>query len=315
MKLIEAGDYAVKAVKMAETRRGISLEGNLYFLNKKIAEFWDDGDGGPTSIQFKDDDQKDDLMSFISHEYPDTLSFEPVQTFVEALSVEFENKKLVRKDRKKRTYFGLKSEPDESGVRYVESPYKDAVVGYLSKTYGDDVSYIANELYDIYPDGVTKTFREQKGEKVYEKTSRVPAEDPEKIMVNSGETAYEIFKKEVGTDMEIQERFMVISLKKNHELISCDTAFIGTVDQTMSHPRDVFRTAVKENASYVIVAHNHPSGCLKATVDDLMVTMRLQDAGDILGIEVLDHVIITAHGYHSIVKEMEDDDKDRVPEV
>ena len=74
---------------------------------------------------------------------------------------------------------------------------------------------------------------------------------------------------------------------------------IGTLNASLIHPRETFRTAILKNCASVIVVHNHPSGSLEPSNEDLAVTKRLKDAGKLLGIEVLDHVIVTADSHKS----------------
>jgi len=157
LKKIEAGDYTVKAVKMRENSWGVSLEGNLYYMNKKIATFEDQGNGGPLNVWYEesDYDNQDTLKQYleVEHDYGD---FEPIEQFINDLSVEYEHKKMVRRDRKKLVYFGAKDDPEGQAQRFVRAPYSYKVAKYLYKTYPDNIEYIANELYDIYPDGENK---------------------------------------------------------------------------------------------------------------------------------------------------------------
>jgi len=69
--------------------------------------------------------------------------------------------------------------------------------------------------------------------------------------------------------------------------------FIGTLNESLVHPREIFQEALKQNACSVILAHNHPSGSNEPSQSDLEITRRIKDAGKIMGIEVLDHIIVT----------------------
>jgi len=69
--------------------------------------------------------------------------------------------------------------------------------------------------------------------------------------------------------------------------------FIGTLNANLVHPREIFAEALKQNAASVILVHNHPSGDPEPSEDDLEITKRIQEAGKIMGIDVLDHIIIT----------------------
>ena len=97
-----------------------------------------------------------------------------------------------------------------------------------------------------------------------------------------------------------KEHFYVILLNARNRAIITDLVSVGTVNASLVHPREVFRRAIQLAASHIIVAHNHPSGGLEPSAGDLEVTKRLQDAGKILGIELIDHLIIADEDYHSI---------------
>jgi DNA repair protein RadC len=99
-----------------------------------------------------------------------------------------------------------------------------------------------------------------------------------------------------------QEHFIVITLNQNLEPISVNIVTIGLVNRTIVHPREVFYRAVKDMASNVIVCHNHPSGKTEPSEEDLAITKRLCEAGELLGIKLLDHIIITKTGYYSFTK-------------
>lgn len=90
-----------------------------------------------------------------------------------------------------------------------------------------------------------------------------------------------------------REHFMVIYLNGRNQMIYKKPMFVGTLNANLVHPREIFAEALKQNAASVIVAHNHPSGDSTPSTDDLDVTKRLISAGKIMGIEVLDHVIIS----------------------
>ena len=101
----------------------------------------------------------------------------------------------------------------------------------------------------------------------------------------------------------LQERFIVITLDAQNAVIKKHVVTIGILNQSQIHPRETFRVAILDNAASIIIAHNHPSGCMDASHDDLAVTKRLVESGNILGIKVLDHLIITVNGFTSIRSE------------
>ncbi len=96
-----------------------------------------------------------------------------------------------------------------------------------------------------------------------------------------------------------QENFLCISLNGANEIIGNRVVTIGLLNSSQIHPREVFADAISDRAASVILAHNHPSGLLKPSPDDLAVTKQMVEAGKILGISVLDHIIITKKGYLS----------------
>ncbi|HEW92652.1 MAG TPA: JAB domain-containing protein [Thermotogaceae bacterium] len=98
---------------------------------------------------------------------------------------------------------------------------------------------------------------------------------------------------------EIQERVRTICLDTKLKIISSKDVTIGTISSALIHPREVFREAVKEGASGVIVVHNHPSGDPTPSEDDKAVTLKLHEASKILEIKLIDHVIVAARGYYS----------------
>jgi len=96
-----------------------------------------------------------------------------------------------------------------------------------------------------------------------------------------------------------RENFVVVLLNTKNEVIETSTVSVGTLDASLVHPREVFKPAVRASAASVILAHNHPSGKVEPSQEDREVTRRLGEAADILGIEVLDHVIV-GDGYFSM---------------
>jgi len=99
-----------------------------------------------------------------------------------------------------------------------------------------------------------------------------------------------------------QEHFLTLSLNGAHEVIVVRTVSVGLVNRTMVHPREVFAGPLTDRAAAVILAHNHPSGSLDPSAEDNEITRRLVDAGQTLGIPVLDHVIFGSTGYFSYLE-------------
>ena len=100
-----------------------------------------------------------------------------------------------------------------------------------------------------------------------------------------------------------KEHLLVVSLDNRNKIIGIDTVSVGTLNSNLIHPRETFETAIKRHAAQIILCHNHPSGELIPSEDDLIVTKNLVSAGRLLDIEVIDHLIITKEGFYSFKKE------------
>ena len=96
-----------------------------------------------------------------------------------------------------------------------------------------------------------------------------------------------------------KEHFKLILLNPRNKIIGISTISIGTLNASLVHPREVFKDAIVHSAASVVLAHNHPSGDPDPSEDDLTITKRLMEAGKILGIEVMDHIIIAKNGFLS----------------
>ncbi|PWI59008.1 RadC family protein [Sulfoacidibacillus thermotolerans] len=89
-----------------------------------------------------------------------------------------------------------------------------------------------------------------------------------------------------------KEHFVTIHLDTKHQILGEEVVSIGSLNASIVHPREIFKTAVKRSAAAIICAHNHPSGDPTPSQEDIEVTRRLAAAGAILGVEVLDHIVI-----------------------
>jgi DNA repair protein RadC len=98
----------------------------------------------------------------------------------------------------------------------------------------------------------------------------------------------------LSTDLmwQPQERFAVLLLDVKHRLIGSQVVSIGTATETLAHPRDIFREAIRQGAVRLIVAHNHPSGNVEPSPEDISLTQQLLTAANLLGIPLLDHLIL-----------------------
>lgn len=97
-----------------------------------------------------------------------------------------------------------------------------------------------------------------------------------------------------------QEHFVVLFLNTKNQVIHQKTIFIGSLNASIVHPREIYREAVKRSAASIICAHNHPSGVPTPSPEDIDVTNRLVEAGIIIGVDLLDHVIIGDHQFISM---------------
>lgn len=97
-----------------------------------------------------------------------------------------------------------------------------------------------------------------------------------------------------------KEHFRGLYLNSHNRIIHDEVISIGTINSNIVHPREVFRPAIEHNAVAVVLAHNHPSNIATPSLQDIEITKQLVNAGKIIGINVLDHVIITKSTYNSI---------------
>jgi DNA repair protein RadC len=96
-----------------------------------------------------------------------------------------------------------------------------------------------------------------------------------------------------------KERFLALYLDTAHRVIHWELVSLGTLDTSLVHPREVFHPAVERTAAAVVVVHNHPSGETSPSQEDVELTRRLVEAGRLMGIELLDHVIVSRTGFFS----------------
>ncbi|MFA5508678.1 MAG: JAB domain-containing protein [Vulcanimicrobiota bacterium] len=106
-----------------------------------------------------------------------------------------------------------------------------------------------------------------------------------------------ILAAEHETDRD-KEHFWVIGLNGANVIQYIELVSLGLINRTLVHPREVFRFAISKAVCSIIVAHNHPSGDPTPSADDLACTRQLVDAGQVVGIRVLDHVIMTVEGHY-----------------
>ena len=122
--------------------------------------------------------------------------------------------------------------------------------------------------------------------------------DSDKPIIDSPEKAVELL---ADIRDKKQEYFVCLTLDGANRLIAKRVISIGTLTASLVHPREVFADAIADRAASIIVAHNHPSGDLRPSSADMAVTERLKQAGELLGISLVDHIILTKYSYKSIV--------------
>lgn len=115
-------------------------------------------------------------------------------------------------------------------------------------------------------------------------------------------SASQIFPYLIAYADKKQEHFLSITLNGANEVIEQRVVSVGLVNSTQVHPREVFADPLVDRASSIIVAHNHPSGNLEPSTQDIEVTKRLQDVAKLLGIKFLDHIIFASTGFYSFAE-------------
>lgn len=121
--------------------------------------------------------------------------------------------------------------------------------------------------------------------------------ESEKPQITSSDDVVPLLKEYADKN---QEHFLTITLDGSKHLIGVHLTFIGTLNFSVFHPREVFATACTDRADTIIVAHNHPSGNIMPSVEDQLVTKQLREVGRMMGIELVDHIIFTKkNGYYS----------------
>ena len=118
--------------------------------------------------------------------------------------------------------------------------------------------------------------------------------------LNSASLVYKFYKDKIGNKK--QEYFYCVYLDNNKKIISDKLLFIGTLNYSVVHPREVFKEAYLVGASAIICIHNHPSGNVLPSRQDYDVTNNLMKVGQLLGIKLLDHIIISKNNYYSFVE-------------
>ncbi|MDP2637654.1 MAG: DNA repair protein RadC [Candidatus Levybacteria bacterium] len=121
---------------------------------------------------------------------------------------------------------------------------------------------------------------------------------PNKIIFDSSKAVAEFLQKSIGRKKK--EHFVMLSLDSRNNLIKDTSISVGSLNASIVHPREVFKEAIQSSAAQIIIAHNHPSENPDASPEDVALTRRLGEAAKILGIELLDHIIVTKNKFSSL---------------
>lgn len=148
---------------------------------------------------------------------------------------------------------------------------------------------------------VTKTQNIAGKNKVMEivKVKQVVMERPieYQVKITSTKSAAQIGMTEIGD--EAQEVLLLVVLNSQNEINAIHRVFQGSLNSSVAQPREIFRSALLNNGARILIFHNHPSGNLEPSQEDLFFTDRIVEAGEILGIELLDHIIVSNNNWYS----------------
>ena len=153
-----------------------------------------------------------------------------------------------------------------------------------------------DELRQINGIGPSNAFGIKLFQAISEKYAREKM--PKKILLISPQAVVNYLREKIGRKKK--EHFVILSLDSRNNLIRENIVSVGTLNANLVHPREVFKEAIDSRAASVIVAHNHPSGDTEPSEEDLEITKRLCEAGKLLGIELVDHVIVSRSGFTSL---------------
>lgn len=176
-----------------------------------------------------------------------------------------------------------------------KQPAKDALEKFRNLTSVLDASI--EDLQQIKGVGPSNAFGIKLFQAISERYSKEKIDS--KILLDSPQKIYEFLKEKIGK--ETKEHFVILYFDTKNNLIF-DEISIGTLNASLVHPREVFSKAITNHASHIVIAHNHPSGDSTPSSDDINTTKRLVEAGKLLGIAVIDHIIVTNKNYSSLRK-------------
>jgi DNA repair protein RadC len=152
------------------------------------------------------------------------------------------------------------------------------------------------ELQKIKGIGPSNAFGVKLFQSISEYLARIKM--PKKITLDSSKTVANFLQKSIGR--ESKEYFVILSLDTHNKLIKISNISIGSLNFSVVHPREVFKEAIQSSAAQIIIAHNHPSEDPVPSPEDVAITRRLEEAAKIIGIEILDHIIVTKDKFLSL---------------
>ncbi|HOJ09537.1 MAG TPA: JAB domain-containing protein [Clostridiales bacterium] len=114
----------------------------------------------------------------------------------------------------------------------------------------------------------------------------------EYVVIRNSQIANDVIKKVLDINNSTVEKFGIITLTVKNKIAGVHIISVGNLNSSIVHPREIFQQAILNNASAIILFHNHPSGDPTESTEDIEITKRLIEAGDILGIKVIDHIIV-----------------------
>ena len=179
-----------------------------------------------------------------------------------------------------------------SGTQYADVTKLAREVQKLLKEKGSELAY--EDLLSVKSLGPAKATNIMAGFELWRRQFEVS----ERPIIDSPEKAVEQLS---DIRDKKQEYFVCLTLDGANRLIAKRIITIGTLTASLVHPREVFADAIADRAASIIVAHNHPSGTLTASSADSEVTQRLEEAGVVLGIKLVDHLIVSSSGHLSIL--------------
>ena len=179
-----------------------------------------------------------------------------------------------------------------SGTQYADVTKLAREVQKLLKEKGSELAY--EDLLNVKSLGPAKATNIMAGFELWRRQFEVS----ERPIIDSPEKAAEQLS---DIRDKKQEYFVCLTLDGANRLIAKRIITIGTLTASLVHPREVFAEAISDRAASIIVAHNHPSGTLTASSADSEVTQRLEEAGVVLGIKLVDHLIVSSSGHLSIL--------------